>query len=200
MTRDQSVEALLATARAEFMGYGFEGTDVNRIARRSGMAPTSFYRWFKDKTDIFIAVYRRWEADEQQAMRRLLVSRGSLAVLVEACVAHHRADVLFRRSLRRLGHEEPRVRLALASSRLERLAGVKLLLGQSRAGDSELAVELLLFDALAAMLAEGDLDAMGQDDKAARRQLGLILAGWRAQPVRVANDLAAESRRGASPA
>ena len=77
---------------------------------------------------------------------------------------------------------------------------MKLLLGQSRAGDAELAVELLLFEALATMLAEGDLDTMDQDDKAARRQLGLILAGWRAQPVRAANDLTAESRRGARPA
>jgi hypothetical protein len=40
---------------------------------------------------------------------------------------------------------------------------------------------------------------MGLDDKAARRQLGVILARWRTQPVRAANDLVAESRRGAGP-
>ena len=72
MTRDESLEALMTTARSEFLRYGFDGTDVNRIARRSGVAPTTFYRWFKDKTDVFIAVYRRWEARELQSMRRLM--------------------------------------------------------------------------------------------------------------------------------
>jgi hypothetical protein len=36
---------------------------------------------------------------------------------------------------------------------------------------------------------------MGLDDKAARRQLSVILARWRTRPVRAANDLVAESRR-----
>jgi AcrR family transcriptional regulator len=200
LTRDQSLEALMATARAEFLRYGFEGTDVNRIARRSGVAPTSFYRWFKDKTDVFVAVYRRWEAEEQQAMRRLMAMSGSLGALVEACIDHHRAHTLFRRSLRRLGHEDAQVRQALASSRLERLASLKLWMGGTRASDADLATDLLLFEGLAIVLAEADLDAMGVDDKAARRQLGAILARWRAQPMRAANDPAPESRRGAGPA
>jgi AcrR family transcriptional regulator len=200
LTRDQSLEALMATARAEFLRYGFDGTDVNRIARRSGMAPTSFYRWFKDKTDVFVAVYRRWEDEEQQAMRRLMARSGSLAALVEACIDHHRAHTLFRRSLRRLGHEDARVRQALALSRLERLASLKLWMGEPHASGADLAVDLLLFEGLAIVLAEADLGEMGLDDKAARRQLGVILARWRARPVRVANDPVAESRRGVAPA
>jgi AcrR family transcriptional regulator len=197
LTRDQSLDALMATARAEFLRYGFDGTDVNRIARRSGVAPTSFYRWFKDKIDIFIAVYRRWEAEEQEAIQRLMARGGSLAALVEACVDHHRGHTLFRRSLRRLGHEDVRVRQALALSRRERLAALKLWMGEPQASDTDLAVDVLLFEGLAIVLAEADLGEMGLDDKAARRQLGAILGRWRAQPLRAANDLAAESRRGA---
>ncbi len=195
MTRDQSLEALMATARAEFLRYGFDGTDVNRIARRSGLAPTSFYRWFKDKTDVFVAVYRRWENEEQQAMRRLLARGGSLAALVEACVDHHRSHTQFRRSLRRLCHEDARVRQALALSRRERLASLKLWMGEPRVSDADLAVDLLLFEGLALVLAEGDLGEMGLDDKAARRQLGAILARWLARSVRAANDLVAASRQ-----
>ncbi len=195
MTRDQSLDALLATARAEFLGYGFDGTDVNRIARRSGMAPSSFYRWFKDKTDVFVAVYRRWEDEEQQAMRRLMARDGSLAALVEACIEHYRGHTLFRRSLRHVGHEDARVRQALALSRLERLASLKLWMGEPLASDADLAVDLLLFEGLAIVLAEADLGEMGLDDEAARRQLGVILARWRTRPVRAANDLVAESRR-----
>ena len=51
-------ERLIAAAAAEFREAGFAGTDSNRIARRAGFAPQTFYRWFKDKTEIFIAVYR----------------------------------------------------------------------------------------------------------------------------------------------
>ncbi len=187
------------TARAEFMRYGFDGTDVNRIARRSGLAPTTFYRWFKDKIDVFVAVYRRWEADEQLALQQLLAASGPLSSRVEACIEHHRAGALFRRSLRRLGHEDPRVRQAMAASRVERLNQLKTWMGDLHPGDAELAVELLLFQGLATLLAEADLADMGLDDKAARRQLGVILKRWRTEPMRPANDLVAEPLLDASP-
>ena len=190
----------MATARAEFLRYGFDGTDVNRIARRSGVAPTTFYRWFKDKTDIFVAVYRRWEAEEQQAMRRLMARGGGATALVEACVEHHRAHALFRRSLRRLGHEDAKVRQALAASRLERLQALKLWIGEPHAPDTELAVDLLLFEGLTTLLAEADLGEMGLDDKAARRQLGAILGRWRTQPAQAANDREALELKSATPA
>jgi AcrR family transcriptional regulator len=200
LTRDQSLEALMGTARAEFLRYGFDGTDVNRIARRSGVAPTTFYRWFKDKTDIFVAVYRRWEAEEQQAMRRLLAGGGPLTALVEACVEHYRGHTLFRRSLRRLGHEDARVRQALSLSRLERLAALRLWMGEPHSADADLAVDLMLFEGLATVLAEADLGEMGLDDKAARRQFGVLLSRWRAEPVQAANDAIGEPFRGAGPA
>jgi len=67
-------------------------------------------------------------------------------------------------------------------------------------GDADLAVEVLLFEGLATLLAEADLAEMGLDDKAARRQLGAILSRWRAKPMRAANDTAGESLRDAAPA
>ena len=200
MTRDQSLDALMTTARAEFLRYGFDGTDVNRIARRSGVAPTTFYRWFKDKTDIFIAVYRRWEAHELQSMRRLMAREGSTAALTEACVDHHRTHTLFRRSLRRLGHEDARMRQALAASRLERLAALKAWIGEPRPADTDLGVDLLLFESLTTLLAESDLGEMGLDDRAARRQLAAIIGRWRVQPARAANDEVPEPQLSAAPA
>ena len=41
---------------AEFIESGYAGTDTNRIARRAGFAPQTFYRWFADKTAILRAV------------------------------------------------------------------------------------------------------------------------------------------------
>lgn len=200
MTRDESLDALMATARAEFLRYGFEGTDVNRIARRSGVAPTTFYRWFKDKTDVFVAVYRRWEAEEQSSMRQLMARGGAATALVEACVEHHRTHALFRRSLRRLGHEDAKVRQALAASRLERLRALKAWIGEPHASDADLAVDLLLFEGLTTLLAEADLAEMGLDDKAARRQLGAIIGRWRTQPAHAANDQEALELKSATPA
>jgi len=200
LTRDQSLEALMATARSEFLRYGFDGTDVNRIARRSGLAPTTFYRWFKDKLDVFTAVYRRWEAEERGALRRLLARPGSLSTLIEACVEHHRTHALFRRSVRQLSHADPRIRHALAAARLERITELKACMREPHPGDADLAVEVLLFEGLATLLAEADLAEMGLDDKAARRQLGAILSRWRAEPMRAANDTVGESLRDAAPA
>jgi AcrR family transcriptional regulator len=200
LTRDQSLDALMTTARAEFLRYGFDGASVNRIARRSGVAPTTFYRWFKDKTDVFIAVYRRWEARELQSMRRLMAREGSTAALTEACIEHHRTQPLFRRSLRRLGHEDAKMRQALAASRLERLAALKAWIGEPRPSDADLAVDLLLFESLTTLLAESDLGEMGLDDKAARRQLAAIIGSWRVQPARAANDETPEPQLNVAPA
>jgi AcrR family transcriptional regulator len=200
LTRDESLEALIVTARAEFLRYGFDGTDVNRIARRSGVAPTTFYRWFKDKSDAFIAVYRPWEARELQSMRLLMAREGSTAALTQACIEHHRTHVLFRRSLRRLGHEDPKVRQALAASRLERLKALKAWIGEPCLADADLAVDLLMFESLTTLLAESDLGEMGVDDKAARRQLAAIIGRWRVQPARAANDEMPEPQLSAAPA
>jgi AcrR family transcriptional regulator len=65
MSGAQTSEKLIAAATDEFGRFGYNGTDVSRIARRSGMAPTSFYRCFKDKLDIFLAVHQRWVARER---------------------------------------------------------------------------------------------------------------------------------------
>ena len=58
---------LLNAATEEFNEKGFAGTDTNQIARQAGFAPQTFYRWFDDKTQIFIAAYRGWEDIEREA-------------------------------------------------------------------------------------------------------------------------------------
>src|SRR5713226_3801558 len=63
---------LIAAAAKEFNTRGFHGTDTNRIARRAGFAPQTFYRHFADKTAIFLAVYERWWKDESAALQSVL--------------------------------------------------------------------------------------------------------------------------------
>jgi AcrR family transcriptional regulator len=101
---------LVEAAAKEFQEHGFGGTDTNRIARRAGFAPQTFYRWFEDKTAIFLAVYRDWVATEFDEIDRLRAKGASEVELADAVIAHHRAYYIFRRSLRQLTVEDDRVR------------------------------------------------------------------------------------------
>ena len=164
-TRKKLVEAALA----EFADHGFGGTDTNRIARRAGFAPQTFYRWFKDKTEIFLAAYETWQASERDLMASLLRRNASLEDQVEAAILHHRDHRLFRRSLRRLSQEDPAVREARAQSRLrqiERLGGPD---------PAATAVILLQMERLAEALAEGELADMDLDEQAARQTMVQLL-------------------------
>lgn len=166
-------ERLIAAAADAFRQAGFEGTDSNRIARRAGFAPQTFYRWFKDKTEIFLAVYRAWEEEERSLAIRLLKAGVDPARSVDAFVEHHRAPLWFRRSRRRLALEEPRVRAARAESRLRQLERLR------RPADAEAATLQLQLERLSDALAEGELADMGLDDAAARAALADLLVRLR---------------------
>src|SRR6185503_20792385 len=73
---------LLAAAAKEFNQRGFDGTDTNRIARRAGFAPQTFYRWFQDKTEVFLAVYRTWEDQERAMLSKLLARKAPASEFV----------------------------------------------------------------------------------------------------------------------
>ncbi len=103
--RTGTADKLVEAAASEFNELGFSGTDSNRIARRAGFAPQTFYRWFEDKTEIFIKVYELWQQQEVGVLRKLLAENASDARVVQACVAHHKAFLIFRRSLRQLSAE-----------------------------------------------------------------------------------------------
>jgi AcrR family transcriptional regulator len=77
---------LVAAAREEFVDHGFAGTDSNKIARRAGFAPQTFYRWFKDKTDIFLAVYGGWQREDGVTIGRLIGQGATGASLAEALI------------------------------------------------------------------------------------------------------------------
>jgi AcrR family transcriptional regulator len=176
----QTGERLVAAAAAEFNDHGFAGTDSNKIARRAGFAPQTFYRWFRDKTEIFVAVYRAWEEEERRAIDALLARQAVDEEVVEAAVAHHRRYLEFRRSLRRLSVEDPQVRRARAQSRLRQVAQIKAWApAAAKLDDGRIAAALLTLERLTDALAEGELADMGVDDAAARREIASIVANLR---------------------
>lgn len=166
---------LLRAALAEFDRRGFAGTDSNKIARRAGFAPQTFYRWFEDKTDIFIHVYRSWIADEVKAVAALNASNAPAARLVETCVDHHRAHLRFRRDLKQLSLEHPKIRAARADSRRQQIELIQGWRTQQPLAAADIAVALLELERLADALAEDEFADMQVGDTAARDALAAII-------------------------
>jgi len=168
-------QRLRRAALAEFSQRGFGGTDTNRIARRAGFAPQTFYRWYKDKTDIFIAVYQEWVAEELNAIGALDAAEAPVADLVETCIIHHRNHRLFRRSLRQLALENPAVRGARAESRRHQIEMVRSWRPDNSLTAEEIAVALLEIERLADAIAEQEFVDMKLGDGAGRKALAAII-------------------------
>jgi AcrR family transcriptional regulator len=167
----KTMERLIAAAAKEFEEHGFLGTDSNRIARRAGFAPQTFYRWFNDKTEIFLAVYQNWVRQEFKSIDKLRSEGAPDSKLVEAVVAHHKAFRVFRRSLRLLTVQDDRVRAARAASRLEQIDRLKLRYRPRRVGTAEAAVFLLEYERLCDAIADGEFSDLGIDESAVVKHL-----------------------------
>lgn len=159
--RGAAREALLEAARAEFDEAGFEGTDTNRIARRAGYAPQTFYRHFADKTAIFVETYHRWVEGERKDLEKAHGKRAEEMAAV--MLKHHAQHREFRRSLRRLTAIDPAVRAARAESRRRQLEFVE---SEDRAAgkrrDASVRVALLFcIERLADAAADGELGDLG---------------------------------------
>ena len=170
-TRDRLVRA----AAAEFNASGFAGTDSNRIARRAGFAPQTFYRRFKDKTAIFIAVYENWERSERATLEHLIAEGAPTESLVEAVLGHHREFRVFRRALRALAVEDPAVRAARTESRRRQIAQIKRWAGRAAIDDGDIAAGLLQSERLADALVEGEMADLGLGEDSARRALASVI-------------------------
>jgi len=178
--RQATSEKLLQAAAKEFNEQGFGGTDSNKIARRAGFAPQTFYRWYEDKVEIFIKTYERWQREELDTLSQLMAERASDIRLARAVVAHHKAYLLFRRSLRQLSVENAAVRAARARARLNQIAYVKTLSPTVGRDDASLATMLFQTERLADALAEGEFGDMGLNERAREGALAALIRDLRA--------------------
>lgn len=168
-------DLLVKAAMQEFRSHGYNGTDTNKIARRAGFAPQTFYRWFTDKTQIFLAAYRLWLDDEQRTLDALISRRVPASRLADAVIAHHRDYCLFRRSLRQLAVEDAAVRAARADSRRAQIGRIRALAGLPAPHDGAIAVSLLQIERLADAIAEGEFDDLGTGSEQARGAMASLI-------------------------
>jgi AcrR family transcriptional regulator len=146
--------AFVRAAWQEFEERGFDATQSNKIARRAGYAPQTFYRHFSDKIDILLAVYADWLADEH---KELAAAAGDTREAARVLLKHHRATLKFRRMMRTLAVTEERVRAARAKSRLLHIENLRKNL--PHAADmsiADLTRSLLLLERVADACAEGE--------------------------------------------
>lgn len=148
---------LLAAAEKEFNTAGFDGTDTNRIAKRAGYAPQTFYRHFPDKTAIFLAVYDAWWRAESAALAHSKARNSKEAATI--ALDFHKRWRIFRRSLRHLAIVDVKVRKARTLARAEQIERWKK--AGSRGSNAELAAALLTAERLLDAAAEGELADLG---------------------------------------
>lgn len=146
----------MTAAAAAFNAHGYHGTDSNKIARSAGFAPQTFYRHFPDKLAIFIAVYEAWQASEREAVRAAAREADPDFAIARASVAHHRGWRGFRRSLRLLALEEPRIRAARAGSRAGQLADLAKAPGNRGRSKADLMAALLKVERVCDALADDE--------------------------------------------
>lgn len=77
---------VLTAARWCFLNFGFAKTSFDDIARRAGMSRTLLYRLFRDKDDIYRAVFVDWLVSRRPAAEALAAGPGTAHQrLLEAC-------------------------------------------------------------------------------------------------------------------
>jgi len=171
-TRDK----LVAAASREFNERGYLGTDSNRIARAAGFAPQTFYRHFKDKTEIFLAAYRKWVSEEYAAMDAVAAREDADLAIADIILEHHRDWQKFRKSLRLMADKDARVAQARHESFLWKLKRVKKLPANASRSDAELITELLAIERLADAVTDGELEPLGVGHHAARAMIAAAVA------------------------
>lgn len=66
---DETREALLTAARALFLDQGFAGTKLADVAAEAEVTRGAVYHHFKDKQDLFLAVFEWVESEGMDAVR-----------------------------------------------------------------------------------------------------------------------------------
>ena len=151
---------VVGATRTRLIEHGFAGTDTNRIARRAGFAPQTFYRWFSDKAAVFAEVLHVWEEAEFALFMSLLGPHELTPLqLAEACVENMRPFLTFRQHLRSVTLQDAAVRAVRGQGR----AALMSRLGPwcAHLAPESLAHTLLQIESLSEMLARGDLSDLG---------------------------------------
>jgi AcrR family transcriptional regulator len=161
MTRKQ----LKMAAKREFNSLGYYRTDTNKIAKRAGYAPGTFYRHFKDKVEAFIEIYRDWHLEHLQEIELSLLRGGNieemserLATIIINFYANWRT---LRAGARVLSISEPRVaefKADRGATLAESITNLRWHLGLAPLPPEEVTLFILLAERLGDAINDGNFD------------------------------------------
>ena len=161
-------ERILAAASTLFNKVGYHRTDSNRIAREAGYATGTFYKHFKDKRDVFLAVYESWVASEWTAVEHELSPGGDTRAiaerLVKLSIAFHVKWRGLRASLLELVFTDAQVRRYYRTQRrkqLDLMARLRAGMGLPPRPREEDAVHLYTTERTFDAIAQGEIQALG---------------------------------------
>ena len=174
----------MQAAAEAFNTEGFHSTDTNKIARAAGFAPQTFYRHFRDKMEVFLAVYERWQKEERNAIRQVSQERGAERAITKVVLEHHVQWKVFRQSLRWLAIEDARARAARTGSRERQIDDLVTLAGNVGRSRAELLTALLAAERMFDAAADGELADAGLDASTIEQILREAVRGCRARTRR----------------
>jgi AcrR family transcriptional regulator len=174
----QTRERLLEAAAEVFSRVGYHGTDSNQIAHQAGYATGTFYKHFKDKKELFLAVYERWVSNQWQAVSDAIATGrtpGQIArALVQVSIDFHTKGRGLRSSLHVLVSSDPDVRRFYRQQRrkqLDTMARLRKEIGAPSRTREEDAIHLYMTERVFDAIANGELAALGLDRNAVIREM-----------------------------
>lgn len=172
---------LLEAAMSEFIEVGYAGTDTNRIARRAGYAPQTFYRWFKDKAAVMTEVLAVWDEAEAAMWQAVIEDKHLTAVeLAESFVDNIRPFLIFRLNLRAVLQQVPDIAARRPQGRRPLVQTLSPLVA-GHLDQETLGSLLVQIDQLGEAIARGDLADLGLTGSVAHKALARLIAQLRGE-------------------
>lgn len=172
---------LIGAAQTLFNAKGFDATNSNRIARKAGFAPQTFYRHFPDKTAIFLAVADRWWRAEAEIHAKVFAAANRTpGAAARALLGFHTEWRIFRRALRHLAVSTPAVARAHHAARQAQLAALASLCPVPPGSRPHSHISALLtLERLCDAAADGELADLGLSQRAILSLIAQSLPGLR---------------------
>lgn len=172
-TPGQTRERIMKAAASQFNRLGFHGTDSNSIAKEAGYATGTFYKHFRDKREVFLAVYERWVAAEWKAIDDQLSTRQRAQQkakrIVELSIEFHARWRGLRASLMELIFSDPEARMFFREQRRRQLDHIAELRSRlrlpSRTREQD-AIHLFMTERVYDAIGQCEIEALGVDQAA----------------------------------
>jgi AcrR family transcriptional regulator len=170
-TPNQTRERIMKAAASQFNRLGYHGTDSNSIAKEAGYATGTFYKHFRDKREVFLAVYERWVADEWKAidaeLSRRHRARQTARRIVELSIEFHTRWRGLRASLMELIFSDPKARAFFRKQRrrqLDHIAELRSRLGLLSRTREQDAIHLFMTERVYDAIGQGEIQTLGLDE------------------------------------